>query len=169
MTIDQANDLVRALIGEDDYHYGADAFMSYYDIAQKQIATTVSPIKKSFTITGPQVVTMPQDMYRLTGCDKSYRKIDDTHIEVEEHGDTNIRYFAYPCDITPQTPVETSFEVSSEAQNAIPYFAAAHAVLADSDMRRYYAFMDMYNNILQNISAQDSGASILTIIELGDK
>ena len=48
MTINKANDLVRGLIGEDDYHHMKGVLAGFYDIAQKQIATTVSPIKRAF-------------------------------------------------------------------------------------------------------------------------
>ena len=44
MTINHAHKLVRALIGEDDFHDVEDILVSYYDIAQREIATTVAPI-----------------------------------------------------------------------------------------------------------------------------
>lgn len=65
MTINKANDLVRGLIGEDDYHHMKGVLAGFYDIAQKQIATTVSPIKKSFSVTCGVQTELPGDLYRL--------------------------------------------------------------------------------------------------------
>ena len=168
MTINQANDMVRGLIGEDDYHHMKGVLAGYYDIAQKQIATTVSPIRKTFTAECGVETELPENMNRLAKADKSYRRTDENHIIAEGGGSATVQYFAYPKDITELSDGDTEFEVSREAQNAIPYFAAAYAVLSDSDMRRYYAFMDMYNNVLTNISADSDARAVMTVVRTED-
>lgn len=168
MTINQANDLVRGLIGEDDYHHMKGVLAGYYDIAQKQIATTVSPIKKSFEAPCGVKIELPKNLYRLIKANKSYRRTDKSHIVIDGSKDAEVFYYAYPSDITELSDGETEFEVAAEAQNAIPYFAAAYAVLSDSDMRRYYAFMDMYNNVLSNIAAVNEGQPVITVVRTED-
>lgn len=168
MTVNQANDMVRGLIGEDDYHHMKGVLAGYYDIAQKQIATTVSPIRKSMKADCGKLVELPQDMYRLIRADGSYRRVDEEHIIIDGAGESVIRYLAYPSDITAQSSGKTEFEVSIEAQAAIPYFAAAYAVLADSDMRRYYAFIDTYNTILSNIAAGSDAHGVITVLRTED-
>ncbi len=168
MTINQVNDLVRGLIGEDDYHHMKGVLAGYYDIAQKQIATTVSPIVKSFKVLGGVVTQIPDDTYRILGANVSFKRVDEKHIIAEGDKEVTVRYYAYPSEITEMTDPETEFEVCEHAQNAIPYFAAAYAVLSDSDMRRYYAFLDMYNTILSNIVQFDEGQAVMTVVRMED-
>lgn len=163
MTVNQANDLVRGLIGEDDYHHAEKMLLGFYDIAQRQIATTVSPIRASFEVPENQTVTLPPDMYRLASVSGEYSKTGKNRITAGRGGAT-VSYYAYPAPLSANTPGDYEFELEAQAQIALPYFAAAYAVLSDSDMRRYYAFMDMYNNILSNIvSANDSTAKITVV------
>ncbi len=168
MTINQVNDLVRGLVGEDDYHHMKGVLAGYYDIAQRQIATTVSPIVKSFNAAAGAVTEIPDDTFRLLGSGVSYTRIDDKHIIVQGDRDVSIKYCAYPSEISELSDPDTEFEICEHAQNAIPYFAAAYAVLSDSDMRRYYAFLDMYNTILSNIAQFNQDGAVMTVVRMED-
>lgn len=166
MTVKEANKTVRRLIGEDDFHDVEDILPSYYSLAQVQIATTAAPIEK--VVQAPCGVTtlLPDDLYRLIGVKGSFVRIDTHHIFIDGEGSAAVRYYAYPAPIRDDCDIMTEFEVCPEAQMAIPYYAAAQTVLADSDMRRYYAFMDMYNSVLANVSAGREGKSLLTVVDL---
>ena len=111
---------------------------------------------------------LPDDLYRLIKSDCSFQRTDDRHITVQGDGSAQVWYYAYPSDINELCAGETDFEVAPEAQSAIPYFAAAYAVLSDSDMRRYYAFMDMYNAILTNIAAGGEAQAVITVVKTED-
>ena len=164
MTINHAHKLVKALVGEDDFHDVKDILTSYYDIAQREIATTVCPIKKVRTVKAGEKILLPKDVYRLCKVSASYERTDTEHIIIEGSGVAQITYYAYPERLYDDTPGYTEFEVEAAAQSAIPYFAAAQVVLADSDMRRYYAFMDSYNSILANVdSARKSYATVKVV------
>ncbi len=164
MTIRQADDIVRGLIGEDDYRHMKKDLARLYDIAQRQIATTAAPIRRSFIAECGRLCRLPSDLYRLAGSDAGYRRVDDDHIILSGSGSAAVRYLAYPAQIDGNTDDDTEFEVRAEAQSAIPYFAAAYSVLSDSDMRRYYAFIDTYNNILSNIVAADRDMAAMTVV-----
>ena len=163
MTVAQANRIVRALIGEDDFHDIEDVIASYYSIAQRQIATTVCPIIRGAFIECGKKTELPRDLYRLKSVPASYTKEGSTHITIEGDGQVYILYYAYPKNIPDDCEGTTEFEIDAEAQSALPFYAAAQTVLADSDMRRYNAYMDSYNNILSNIAAANKHA-VLNII-----
>ncbi|MBQ8605427.1 MAG: hypothetical protein IJ408_01710 [Clostridia bacterium] len=165
MTINEAHRLVKALVGEDDFHDVEDVLSSYYDLAQTEIATTVCPIRKSCTLKAGKNVLLPDDLYRLIYVSESYERTDRNHITTDGGGDVVIKYFAYPKKLYDDSPETTELEVDKRAQAAIPYYAAAQTVLSDSDMRRYYAFMDMYNSILANVNASDRENSRLRIVK----
>lgn len=165
MNIAQANKLVRAFIGEDDFHDVEDVLASYYDLAQTEIATSVAPIRKSITVDGGDI-RLPDDLYRLISVSASYERTDRSHISTERGGEVEIKYFAYPQKLCEHSSPETEFEVDIAAHSAIPYFAAAQTVLSDSDMRRYYAFMDTYNGILSNLTASDREKGVMRIVKM---
>ncbi len=160
MTVAQANRIVRALIGEDDFHDIEDVIASYYSIAQRQIATTVCPIIRGAFIECGRRTELPSDLYRIKSVPASYTKEGSTHITVEGEGQVYILYYAYPQNIPDDCEGTTEFEIDIEAQSALPFYAAAQTVLADSDMRRYNAYMDSYNNILSNIAAANKHATL---------
>ena len=164
MTVAQANKIVRALIGEDDFCEIKDVIASYYSIAQRQIATTVCPIIRGAFVECGKKVPLPADLYRIKSVPASYTKEGSSYITVEGEGKVYIIYYAYPAPIPDDCDGTTEFEVDAEAQSALPFYAAAQTVLADSDMRRYYAYMDSYNNILSNIAAANKHA-VLNIIK----
>lgn len=164
MTVNDANLLVRKLVGDDDFHDVSDILASYYDIAQREIATTAAPICKSIRVPCGVSVALPKDTYRLASVSAGYVRDDINHITVEGVGEAVVCYLAYPKRIGESTEGTYEFEVCPEAQSAIPYFAAAQTVLADSDMRRYYAFMDAFNSILANVENGRTSASKITVV-----
>lgn len=166
MTVKDANKTVKRLVGEDDFHDVSDILASYYSLAQIQIASTIAPIERSFEAECGVTVTLPDDLYRLIRVKGSYRRTDAKHIYVEGEGYVTVRYYAYPKPLADDCDENTEFEVCPEAQAAIPYYAAAQTVLADSDMRRYYAFMEMYNAILTNVEGSRQKKSVLTVVDL---
>ena len=165
MTVGQANRLVKALVGEDDFHDVEDILASYYDIAQREIATTVSPIYRTVKVGCGVIAKLPKDLFRLISVDRGYERPDKTHIIAIGDGEATVGYYAYPAKLSDDAPQNAEFEVSDNAQSAIPYFAAAQTVLSDSDMRRYYAFMDMYNDILSNAASSESSIRIVRLEE----
>lgn len=165
MTINDANRLVLALVGEDDFHDVKDVLTSYYDLAQVEIATTVAPILKTFEARKGSN-RLPDDFYRICHVPTAYSRTDRNHISVD--GDVTVKYYAYPTRLKDDADGTTEFEVVSEAQQAIPYYAAARTVLSDSDMRRYYAFMDLYSSVLSSVAQQNTAASVMTVVQLED-
>lgn len=164
MTIGEANKIVKSLIGEDDFYYVSDVIASYYGIAQKLIATTVCPIVKSATLKCGKNVLLPDDLYRIKSISNGYVRTDRTHVDIDGEGEAKVWYYAYPANISDDTPDTYEFELDPEAQSALPFYAAAQTVLADSDMRRYNAFIDNFNNILSNI-AQADAKPFLTVVK----
>ena len=148
MTVDAANKTVLYLIGEKDYENAKDSFIAFYDMAQRQIATTVCPIVRQMTLT-ESVSALPEDLFRIKSVDATYTREGD-NIITDGKGTYTLTYYAYPKALTDGS---SQLEIDPEAQSALPFYAAAQAVIADSDMRRYNAFIDSYDNILANIAA----------------
>ena len=164
MNINQANELVKKLVGEDDFHDVEDILASYYDIAQTMIATTVCPIEKTFELKAGVKTELPKDLYRLVNVPAGYKRVDKNNIIVNGSDNVVATYYAYPKKLYDDTPQDTEFEVEAEAQSAIAYYAAAQTVLADSDMRRYYAFMETYNGLLSNILASSKEKTVFRVV-----
>ena len=168
MNIGQAKKMLKSLIGEDCYNDISDIVNSYFDVAQKQIATTVDFIEKTFEAAGPGEVALPPGCMRIkrVSPDGSFETAGKKRLRLLEAGDYLITYYAYPQVLDEETPDSYEFEISPEALSAIVYFAAANAVITDNDMRPYYAFSDRYNNILQNISSARTGQSAVRLVDL---
>lgn len=164
MTVGKANRIVKSLIGEDDYYDVCDVIASYYNIAQKLIATTVCPIIKTIELPCGENVLLPSDLFRLKNISKGYTRVDATHVNINGNGQAKVTYYAYPAEIYDDSPDSTEFEIDPEAQSALPFYAAAQTVLADSDMRRYNAFIDSFNGILSNIASVDAKA-VITVVK----
>lgn len=158
MTVERANNIVKSLIGEDDFHIFESSLTEFYNIAQRQIATTVCPIIKTVVLEGGEN-TLPSDLYRIRSVSCSYQRQGDK-IFTEPKERFTLTYLAYPKDVSDKASV---FETDPEAQSALPFYAAAQAVAADSDMRRFNSFMDSYNNILENIAAQKKSVSVRVV------
>ena len=168
MTVNEAHKTVKGLIGEDDFRHASGVLCGFYDIAQKQIATTVCPVEKSFTAPCGEPVPLPDDLFCVSGADAPYTLPDKRHILLTGSGSATVRYHAYPADITEDADGDTGFEIDVSVQSAIPLFAAAHAVLSDSDMRRYYAFIDAYNTVLRNAESRKNGQAHATVVRTED-
>lgn len=62
-----------------------------------------------------------------------------------DQGSFTVHYFRYPSDITQQTPDTYEFEIDIDAQELIPFYLAAHALM-DEDMARAIQFLNEYEN-----------------------
>jgi hypothetical protein len=71
-------------------------------------------------------------------------------------GEYNVFYYAYPQDITDETEGTYEFEIDTEAQEAIPYYVAAHMLMDESNT--YQDLLGMYNNILANLDTKIANA-----------
>lgn len=168
MTVNEAHKTVMGLIGEDDFRHASGVLCGFYDMAQKQIATTVCPIEKTFEADCGVTVTLPDDLFELAGASAAYKLVDGRHIVLSGQGRATVRYHAYPADVTESTDGDAQFEVDTSVQSAIPLYAAAHAVLSDSDMRRYYAFIDAFNTVLKNAESRRAQRMHATVLRTED-
>ncbi len=155
MTIADARKIVMYLLDEDSDEDFKGKVNSYFDIAQKQIATTVDFIQKQTQYSKAGTYPLPDDFFKIKRVEGTDFEIIGGSIKVS--GPVTVWYFAYPSDIDESSSDDTEFEISVIGQSAIPYFAAAQLVITDTDMRPYYAFSDRYNNILQNITLSKNG------------
>ena len=166
MDISSAKKLLRSLIGDDCFLEIKDNVNSYFDVAQKQIATTVDFIKRCIEAKGPAKVCLPEGGMRIVKVvsDGKSEIVDKGCVQLLDSADYKIYYYAYPATLDESTPDSYEFEVSPEAHSAIVFFAAANAVITDNDMRPYYAFNDRYNNILENIAKSRSDFGAVRVI-----
>ena len=180
MNIEQANSIVADLLDEETYDEFKHKLPDFYDHAQKQIATTVG-----------HITTVVEFIPELTGeydVSERVREVLDRKLyrirRVLSEGDSALRLFkttfslqsgmryrfvvdVYPQTVTESTPESYEFEIPEEAQPALTYYAAAHCVTTDNDKGPYYAFMDRYNNILQNMSDAQRESVSVKIVRLG--
>ena len=156
MTIAQVRKMVMYLLDEDSDDEFKGKVNVYFDMAQKQIATTVDFLQKQIKFETTGKFLLPDDFFKLKSASGTDFEIIGKDIIVSSP--LEINYYAYPADITENSADDTNFEISLIGQSAIPYFAAAQLVITDTDMRPYYAFLDRYNNILQNISLSKNGS-----------
>lgn len=178
MNISEADNMVLGLIDEETLEEYADKIRGYYDSAQKQIATTVDFIKAEFLVEvqGRAEIDLKEyienkfskTLYRICKIlpASTYTRVYDFKY-ILSPGAYRVFCYVYPDNITNNTPVDYSFEVSPEAQPAIAYYAAAQCMVTDTDQRPYYAFMDRYNNILQNMSDSKRQNTSINIVKLG--
>lgn len=178
MTLESANKMVANLLDEETPEEFEHKLPAFYDYAQKQIATTVDYIKTMTHITVESETEIDIGEYVNSESDKNVyavrriipsdnvTKLYDKTYKLPA-GEYRVICDVYPQTITADTPPDYEFEISPEAQPALVYYAAAQSQTMESDLRPRSAFMDMYNNILQNISdAKREGVS-LNVIKLG--
>jgi hypothetical protein len=178
MNINDANNMVVGLLELESLDEYEKNICSYYDAAQKQISTTVDHIEAEYLIKLEASAEIDLKEYIETHFSKKLlrvRKIFSDNVPERVFGNKYIftpgtyRVFCYvyPDNISKDTDVTYEFEVSPEAQPAIVYYAAAQCVVNESDQRPYYAFMDRYNNILQNISDSKRQNLSIKFVKLG--
>lgn len=140
-------------------------FRTLQDAAQKEIAT-IKKIQKLTTILETGIVittasfveiTMPTDYYQMKEVE-----YDESPIQWRTRGRNKITvnklttfpidvfYYAYPQDITDATLVTYNFEIDIEAQEAIPYYVAAHVLMDESNL--FATLLGIYQNKLANLS-----------------
>lgn len=179
MNLSQARDMVARLLDEETADEFQHKLPSFYDYAQKQIATTVDYIENNIIVTPLEDVRdtdISKELMTQTGkrlyklrriiTDGEYKHLYDNVYRLYGGTDYRMLCYVYPDTISEETDLEYEFEVSPEAQPAIVYYAAAQTVITDTDQRPYYAFMDRYNNILQNISEARRNNVTVKVVEL---
>lgn len=180
MNIEQANSIVADLLDEESYDEFKHKLPDFYDHAQKQIATTVGHITHviEFTpeITGEYDISdrvmekLNRKLYRVrrvvTDGGSALRVFKTTYNMLGGHL-YRIVVDVYPQTINESTPVSHEFEIPEEAQPALTYYAAAHCTTTDNDKGPYYAFMDRYNNILQNMADAERDSVSVNVVKLG--
>jgi hypothetical protein len=140
-------------------------FRVLQDIAQKEIAT-IKKIQKYFTVEEADVtitdasfieIDMPTDYYQMKHvehdlCDVQWRTRGRNKIIVGKlvTFPIDVFYYAYPQDITDETVTTYEFEIDIEAQEAIPYYVAAHVLMDESNL--YTTLLGIYQNKLANLS-----------------
>ncbi len=178
MTISEANQMVINLLDdEDNAEEYIDRLPDFYDYAQKQIATTVDNIEKTLALSIESDTEIDIKERTKSELEKHLYYVKRIVTDAEyEHiygytyrlapGEYRIVCCVYPETVTSDTAPEYAFEISPEAQPAIVYYAAAQACVTDADLRPYYAFMDRYNNILQNINDAKNNTVTVKAVKL---
>lgn len=119
--------------------------------------------------------TMPDDFYQLNKvilkgniansqpyentCDFFWEKKNIIAIGYYNVAEYSIEYFAYPSDITTATDNDYEFEIDTDAQEALPYYAAAQLMLKE-DNNVGDRLLAMYNNILANLDTKISNGPV---------
>ncbi len=181
MNIYEANKMVMQLLDEETDEEFKNKLPGFYDHAQKQIATTIAPIEKTFVFV-PDTTneydiadivkkTISKTMYKLNrvvasdgiSAERVYGRV----YKLSKGIKYRVMCYVYPDTVNTDTDEhEYLFEVCEEALPALVYYAAAYVASAD-DKALYSVFMDRYNNILQNISDSKRTNASISIVKLG--
>lgn len=117
-----------------------------YNIRNKALYAYAFPTDEDVPIYRPYVLyEMPADFMELNKIvqqtdPRNYKEMVAYHwegkrtfvINYYETGSIDIHYYRYPTTITAQTPDTYEFEVDIDAQEAIPFFMGAHAILDEN-------------------------------------
>jgi hypothetical protein len=141
-----------------------------------EIATSIRPIVKYTTITISDAddpkAAVPSDMYmidRVTDPTYPDQAVDyyvfNGYIYVQEDGieddDTfAVKYRAYPTALTSSTSDTYEFEIDADAQDALPFYAAANAVMME-DQSAYTFLIGQYTNRLANLQSPKKKARVV--------
>lgn len=136
-----------------------DKMDSFIDMAQKHVAE-VLPIRRTTTLTATaRTLTKTADMREITAIrSPDYNTIYPIipvgdALLVPEAGEYLVEYCAYPQTITEKAPEDYELEIRPEAQEAIPFFAAAMCV-PDENPQLYAFFLSQYNERIANFDEQ---------------
>ncbi len=177
MTLLEANEQVFALLDEEEDENILIKLPAFYDYAQKQIATTVDHISANLKIEVEDSSEIDLNELVKEKLGKKLFKVqkivsDAAHEHVFgfiykfEKGTYRLFVYVYPDTISEETDEDYEFEISEEACPALVYYAASQVVVTDTDQRQYYAFLDRYNNVLQNISDTRRNNVVVKIVEV---
>ena len=126
---------------------------------------TVKPIKKNFTIDHAESNTvfneydLPGDFYQaflirdMDGNGYSHVEFHPPKILVTDKKAKQIRvdYYAYPQEITDETPDDYEFELEQDAQQVLPYAVVADLLKTDPSAD-YTTFEVKFNNMVANLN-----------------
>lgn len=121
-------------VDEDIEHRMTDLFdMGQKDIAQaKKIYRTAA-----LSLTGEESYELPADLMELVSirCDgaltERYEVIGGRLMTDDDAGELLIEYAALPATIPADAGDDFEFEVAEDAANCLPYYVAAHCLLAE--------------------------------------
>ena len=126
---------------------------------------TIKPLEKYFIIEHPQSDTifneydLPKDFYQAflvrDAQGNGYGQVEfhEPKLMITDQTAQTIRvdYYAYPTEITDDTPDDYEFELTQDAQQVLPY--AVVSDLLKTDPSAYYtAFEVKFNNLVASLS-----------------
>ena len=110
-----------------------------FDIAQKDVAQWQPIVRRGeVRLDGTGSMALPADVSRVLcirrngACTSKYEVVDGKVLfETGDVSTLTLDYIAVPQTITPETEDDHEFEVSAEAANCLPFFAAAQQLIPD--------------------------------------
>ena len=125
------------------------------DSVQREIAVFALPIVKHVVLKAQWGrIELPDDCYEPLALAVGNTKIRYTSTEdgflLCKDGEYDLKYNAYPTQITPKTPLSTNLDIAKEGSQAMVYGICAGLCIND-EPELYSAYMDRYNGILDAI------------------
>ena len=157
MTIGQAKQIVRFLMGGELYNQYEEKLNTYLDMGQKRIACTTDFIDGEIRFVTEGVVELDLEekierFYRVRKVEGGrWERLSPTRIRLYG-GDYRIFYNLYPHTITPHTDDNTELEISPMSQIALPYYAASQVTIAEHDLRYHQIYSDQFAAVLENVA-----------------
>ena len=148
---------------------------SLFDTAQKQVSQLKRIIRRYELPLeeGVREYPMPEDFGALRrvwadGEVKTVGRWFGPLLELPEGEKRKIavEYYAYPADITDETPDDYIFEVARDAQECMPYWVAAQPCLADNFVVEYEDLMGMYDRMAALLDTRPPGGAA-EVVRLG--
>ena len=168
MTLGQAKQIVRFLLDGELINEYEDKLNSYFDLGQKRIACTTDFLEREgrIVVNEPTEVDLEQRFerfYRIRRIEGGeWERLPPTRVRLEK-GEYAVYYDIYPTTITPHTRDNYQFEISEQAQMALPYYAAAQVTVAEHDLRYHQVYSDEFAAILENVDAARRNGNIHVI------
>ena len=144
MTLKQAIE-ISLIYGEVPTGKVSQTLLRYYaDMAQKEIAVSVSPIIKRFLISKedskPEIYRLPKDgarFYRIIRRHSvlpiKYSKMGANELAISDYGQFDVYYSVLPRTIDINTPEDYVFEIDTKCHCAIPFYIA-HRIAPDKSV-----------------------------------
>ena len=117
--------------------------------------------------TGMLTFALPKDFYQLrrvtmadTGQEAWAEIYGDTLETQAGHGTMILQYYAYPPEITDDTPDDTALELDRDTAQVLPYTVAADLLKADPSAD-YASFEAKYMGLLANLDPRMSAGRLV--------
>ncbi|MEI6101986.1 MAG: hypothetical protein WCP73_09120 [Eubacteriales bacterium] len=116
-------------------------------------------------------ISMPDGIYKVLKITKNdgtneqlknfyWEGIKTLRLDYSVTGDYTLEYAAYPTVIATNTPDSYEFEITADAQEAMPYFVAANCVINNNDQRPYADLLSQYQAKAASLVANDVQAPV---------